>query len=82
MALLPDLVVAGEAALVAFLLTLGVLVVFVESFSGRTAALVLLVALVLAALLVVLGEAGVGLILVGFASAFVANGVFDWLTTR
>ncbi len=77
-----DLVTAGEAALVAFLLTLGVLVVFVESVPGRTAAAILLVALVLAAVLAALGELGIGLILVGFAAAFVANGVFEWLTTR
>lgn len=82
MAFLPDLATAGAAALVAFLVTLGVLVVFVESVPGRTAALVFLVALVLAALLAILGESGIGLILIGFAAAFVANGVFEWLTTR
>ncbi len=82
MAPLLALATSGAVALVAFLVTLGVLVIFVESVRGRTTALVLLVAVILAALLAVLGEAGIGLIPLGFAAAFVANAVFEWLTTR
>ncbi len=82
MALLPDLATAGGIALVVFLLTLGVLVVFLESVPRRVVLVLLLVALVSAVLLAVLGELGIGLIIFAFAAAFAANGVFEWLTTR
>lgn len=82
MAPLLDPATAGAAALVAFFVTLGVLVVFVEEVPRRGAAILFLVGLVLAASLAILGQLGVGLVLLGFAAAFVANGVFEWLTTR
>ncbi len=82
MPILPDLAVAGEIALVVFLIALGVLVLFVESMPGRAAGVVILTALVLSAVLTVLGELGIGVIVIAFAVAFVANGAFEWLTTR
>ena len=82
MAPLLDLATAGAAALVAFLVTLGVLVVFVEDVPRRAVAILFLVGLVLAASLAIVGQLGVGLVLLGFAAAFAANGGFEWLTTR
>lgn len=82
MPLLPDLATAGGIALAVFLLTLGVLVVFLESVPRRVVLVLLLVGLVSAVLLALLGETGVGVILLAFAAAFVANDAFEWLTTR
>ncbi len=82
MAVLPDLGLAALAALVVFLLTLGVLVVFVETVPRRILAAVLASALVLAAFLGAVGEIGLGLVPLGFVAAFLANAVFEWLTTR
>ena len=82
MALLPDLATAGGMALVVFLVTLGILVVFVEAVPRRTAVGVVVAALVLAAGLALLGEAGLGLVFLGFAGAVAANDAFEWLTTR
>jgi dipeptide/tripeptide permease len=82
MPLLPDLATAGGIALAVFLLALGFLVVFMESVPPRLVAVVSLVAIILAALLAVLGELGIGLVALGFPAALIANGVFEWLTTR
>lgn len=82
MPLLPDLTVAGGIALAAFLLTLGVLVVFVESVPRRITFGFLLIALVVVVPLAFLDEFGIGLVVLGFAAAFLANDIFEWLTTR
>jgi len=82
MALLPDLATAGGVALAVFLFALGFLVVFVESVPRRAFVVFVLIALVLAVLLALLGELGIGIIVSAFAAALVANGVFEWLTTR
>ncbi len=82
MALLPDLTTAGGVALALFLLVLGILVIFVESVPPRLLGLILIVALVLAVLLAVIGELGVALVVLGLPAALVANGIFEWLTTR
>ncbi len=82
MALLPDLGTAGLYALAAFLLVLGVLVVFVESVRPSRFLLVLIVCLVAAGGLVAVGESGVALVPLGIGGAFVANQAFEWLTMR
>ncbi len=82
MPLLPDLTVAGGIALAVFLLTLGVLVIVLESVPRRIVFGLLLITIVLVAVLSLLGELGIGIILLAFAAAFLANDVFEWLTTR
>ncbi len=82
MPLLPDLGVAGGIALAVFLVVLGFLVVFVESVGRRAVVAVVGIVLVLGVALSLLGEPGVALIAFGFAAAFVANEMFEWLTTR
>ncbi len=82
MPLLPDLTVAGGIALAVFLLTLGVLVIFLESVPRRMVIGLLLITIVLVAVLSLFGEFGIGIILLAFAAAFRANDVFEWLTTR
>ncbi len=82
MPLLPDLGVAGGIALAVFLVALGLLVVFVESVGRRVVVTVIGAAVVLGVVLSLLGELGVALIALGFAAAFVANEVFEWLTMR
>lgn len=82
MAILPDLGTAGLYALAAFLLVLGVLVVFVESVRPSRFLLVLIVCIVAAGGFVALGETGVALVPLGVGGAFVANQVFEWLTMR
>ncbi len=82
MPLLPDLTVAGGIALAVFLLTLGVLVIFLESVPRRMVIGLLLITIVLVAVLSLFGEFGIGIILLAFAAAFLANDVFEWLTTR
>ncbi len=82
MSLLPDLTVAGGIALAVFLLTLGVLVIFLESVPRRIVFRLLLITIVLGAVLSLFDELGIGIILLAFAAAFLANDVFEWLTTR
>lgn len=82
MALLPDPASAGLYATVVFLVTLGVLVVFIETVSFLRFVAVVVVSLVVALALVLVGEWGLSLLLVGFGGAFIANHVFEWLTTR
>lgn len=73
---------AGLYALAAFLVVLGVLVVFVETIRLTTVAVVLVADVLLALVLTVLGEFGVALVVLGFGGAVLANHVFEWLTTR
>ncbi|HYM39916.1 MAG TPA: hypothetical protein VEY12_07210 [Thermoplasmata archaeon] len=82
MALIPDPATAGLYAAVVFLITLGVLVVFVETVAFRRFVVVVVAALALALLLVLLGEWGLSLLPAGFGGAFIANHIFEWLTTR
>lgn len=82
MAILPDLGAAGLYAAAAFLLVLGVLVVFVETIRSSRLVLILSACLAVAIGLVVLGETGLALIVLGVGAAFLANHVFEWLTTR
>jgi ribose 5-phosphate isomerase RpiB len=80
MAAFPDLGTAGLYGVVLFLLTLGVLVVFVETVSTRRLLAVLVGSAVTAAVLLGIGEAGIALLVLGFGAALVANQVFEWLT--
>lgn len=82
MALLPDPATAGLAAVGVFLIALGVLVIFVETVRLTRFLLVVIACLALSALLTVLGEFGVALLPLGLGGAFIANQVFEWLTTR
>lgn len=82
MPLLPDLGTAGLYAVAAFLLVLGILVVFVESIRPSRFLAVVFASVFAAAGLLLLGEAGVAIILVGIAGAFIANHIFEWLTAR
>jgi len=82
MALVPDLQAASLYALAAFLVLLGFLVVFVESMRPSRAGVLVASAIAVAALLAWLGEAGLGLIVLGIGAAIVASRIFDWLTSR
>ena len=82
MALLPDVAAAALYAVVVFLLSLGFLVVFVETISPRRLMAFLVGALVLGVAFVSVGELGLALLVAGGACAFVANQVFEWLTSR
>lgn len=82
MAFLPDLAVASLLALVVFLVALGLLVVFIESIPPARTAGFLVAATALSGGLAVLGEVGVGLVVLGLAAAVLANHAFEWLTTR
>ncbi len=82
MALLPDPATAGLYAAVVFLISLGVLVVFVETVSLVRFLAVVAGCMVLALALIALGELGVSLLPLAVSGAFVANHVFEWLTTR
>jgi len=82
MALLPDLGTAALYALAAFLLVLGVLVVFVETVRLSRFLAVVVGSILAASGLALVGEAGVALVLLGVGGAFLANQVFEWLTIR
>ncbi len=82
MPVLPDLAVAAGYGLVVFLITLGLLVVFVEALPRRIVVAVIMVAFLLAAFMALVGEAGVGVVSLAFAAAVIANELFEWLTTR
>ena len=82
MALLPDPATAGLYAVVVFLITLGVLVLFIETIAFLRFVAVVVASFVLALGLILIGELGLSLPVLGFGSAFIANHVFEWLTTR
>lgn len=82
MALLPDPATAGLYAAIVFLVTLGVLVVFVETVRFARFVAIVIACFVAALVLVLVGEFGVSLSFLGFGGAFIANHVFEWLTTR
>ncbi len=82
MPLLPDPATAGIAAGVVFLITLGILVLFIEMVPLPRFIGIVVGCLVVAVFLVVLGEVGLALLPLAVAGAFLANHVFEWLTTR
>lgn len=82
MALLPDLAAAALYGAVVFLLTLGILVVFVETISPRRTVAALVGAAIVAIGLASAGEPGLSLLAIGFGAALVANHAFESLTTR
>ncbi len=82
MALLADPAAAALYALAAFLVVLGILVVFVEAVRMARFLLLLSADVAFAILLVLFGELGVALVVLGLGGALIANQVFEWLTTR
>lgn len=82
MALMPDPATAGLYATVVFLVILGVLVVFVETVSFLRFVAVVVGSFVLALALVFLGELGLSFLPLALGGAFIANHMFEWLTTR
>ena len=82
MAILEDLPTATLIAVVVFLTALGLLVVFTEVVS-RARTIAFLVGLGAIAIALALGgELGVAFVFLGIAAAILANGAFEWLTTR
>ncbi len=82
MALLPDPATAALYGLAAFLLLLGILVVFVEAVRPVRFLAALVADVAIAILLAVGGELGVSFIVLGVGGALLANQAFEWLTTR
>src|SRR2546427_13285774 len=82
MALLPDLTAAALYALVVFLLFLGLLVVFVETIPPRLLMVMILAAILFAAWLAWVGEAGVSFLARGLTAALLAEPAFQWPTSR
>jgi len=82
MALIPDLAAAALYALVVFLLFLGLLVVFVETIPPRLLMVIILAAILFAAWLAWVGEAGLSFLGLAVAAALVANQAFERLTSR
>src|SRR5256714_15625915 len=81
MAALPDLAAAGLYGVVVFLLTLGLLLVFVETVPPRRLLALLLGSGLAAAVLAGLGEVGVALLALRIGPALVANPTFERPTT-
>jgi hypothetical protein len=82
MPVLPDLGAAALFAAVVFLVTLGILVVFLERGPGRRAGFVVAVTVALAAAFSLAGEVGLAFVAVAVGGAVLANRAFEWLTTR
>src|SRR5207249_10901776 len=82
MASLPDLAAAGLYGVVVFLLTLGFLVIFVETVPPRRLIALLLGSFLVAVVLAGMGETGVAFLALGIGAALIANYAFEWLTTR
>jgi len=82
MALLPDLATAALYAAVVFLVSLGFLVVFVETVRPVRVIVALVVCALAALGLLWFVETGLAFLMVALAGAVVANQVFEWLTTR
>jgi len=81
MALL-DPITGALGGVAVFLVVLGLLVVFVDAVRPSRALLAVVADAAVAALLVFVGEIGLGLVALGFGAAVVADHVFDWFTTR
>jgi hypothetical protein len=82
MALLPDPTTAGLFAAAVFLVVLGILVIFVETVSFARFVPTVVGCFVIALVLILVGELGLALFPLGVGGAFIANHVFEWLTTR
>lgn len=82
MPVLPDLGAAALYAAVVFLVTLGLLVVFVETIPGRRAVVVVAGTIVAAAAFAFASEVGLALLTVAMGAAVAASQAFEWLTTR
>ncbi len=82
MALSPDPASAAPYALAVFLLLLGGLVVFVESIRPARFRVALIAAAAVIVLLVLAGELGAALVVLGAGGALAANQLFEWSTTR
>src|SRR5438552_18951073 len=82
MAALPDLAAAGLYGVVVFLLTLGLLVIFVETVPPRRLLALLLGSALAAVVLAGLGEVGVALLVFWIGVALVANHIIEWLYAR
>src|SRR2546422_9943865 len=82
MALIPDLATAALYAVVVFLLFLGLLVVFVETIPPRLLMVIILAAILFAAGLAWVGEAGPLFLGRQTAAGLPANHGFERLTTR
>src|SRR2546425_11276546 len=80
MALLPDLTAAALYALVVFLLFLGLLFVFVETIPPRLLMVIILAAILFAAWLGWVGEAGASILCLGLAAALLWNHAFYGFT--
>jgi hypothetical protein len=81
MAVLADPGSALLAALVVFLVSLGLLVLFVETMSRARIVAILVANGIVAGIFIAWGEAGLGLAAAGFAAAVLANEAFERLTT-
>jgi hypothetical protein len=81
MALL-DPVTGALGGFAVFLVVLGGLVIFVETVRTARVFLAVVADLAAAALLALIGELGLGLVVLGLGAAVLADLVFDWLTTR
>jgi len=82
MAILVDPSTAGLAALVVFLVALGLLVLFIETISRARLVAVLVLDIAIAGSLVAADEAGLALVALSVAAAVLANEAFERLTTR
>jgi len=82
MPVLPDLGAAALFAAVVFLVTLGILVVFVETIPGRRAIVVVAGTIAAAAAFAFASEVGLALIAIAMGAAVAASHAFEWLTTR
>jgi len=82
MPFLPDLATAALYAVVVFLLVLGFLIVFVEAVRPSQLLALLITDFVVAGIFVFAGEYGMSLLSLAVAASFIANHIFEWLTTR
>lgn len=82
MAILVDPSTTALATVVAFLVALGLLVVFIETISRVRLVAVLVLDIAIAGSLVAADEAGLALVTLSVAAAVLTNEVFERFTTR
>jgi len=82
MAVLSDLSVAAIAAVVVFLGSLGVLVIFVESVKGHRLVAFVAVDAVIAAAFLIAGDVGMAVVALAVAAAALTNEAFERFTLR
>ncbi len=80
MPLIPDLGVAGAAALVVFFIMLGILVIFIEDIDLKLVLGILFILLGLTIALVAVGEVGIGVIALAAISAIVMHQALEHFT--